>query len=324
MGITHVIRGVDHLTNAARQTQIYHGHGLGRADLRARAADPRARRRQAFEAPRRARRRGLPRHGLSAGRAAQLSRAARLEPRRRRDHLDRAGGRLVRHRRTSTRSPARFDFAKLEDLNGHYIRRRDDAGADRSAHRATSCPMAAGGARQLARALRRRSAGPSSLAAIAVASRSAPRRCSELRRRRRLSVRRAAAWRSTTRRPSCSTPRPAATLGALLPRSSRRSTDWQARVARGGGADLRREATGRSSARSLSHCAPRSRAERYRRRSSMSWPCSAATRRWRAFAIRRAESPIEPERPLSAFVPHATNRCVLRMRRLVAVRIWCT
>ncbi len=31
MGVTHVIRGDDHLTNAARQTQIYRGARLGRA-----------------------------------------------------------------------------------------------------------------------------------------------------------------------------------------------------------------------------------------------------------------------------------------------------
>jgi glutamyl-tRNA synthetase len=27
MGVTHIIRGVDHLTNAARQTQIYQAMG---------------------------------------------------------------------------------------------------------------------------------------------------------------------------------------------------------------------------------------------------------------------------------------------------------
>ena len=75
------------------------GHGLGGAGVRARAADPRPRRRQAVQAPRRARRRGLPRHGLPAGRPAQLPGAARLEPRRRRDLLHRADDRVVRHRR---------------------------------------------------------------------------------------------------------------------------------------------------------------------------------------------------------------------------------
>ena len=42
MGITHVIRGDDHLTNAARQTQIFKALGWDNADLCACAADPRA------------------------------------------------------------------------------------------------------------------------------------------------------------------------------------------------------------------------------------------------------------------------------------------
>ena len=41
MGITHVIRGDDHLTNAARQTADLQGARLGDADLRPCAADPR-------------------------------------------------------------------------------------------------------------------------------------------------------------------------------------------------------------------------------------------------------------------------------------------
>ena len=70
MGVTHIIRGDDHLTNAARQTIIYKGDGLGRAGDGAHPADPRRRWRQALQAPWRARRRGLSRHGLSAGGAA--------------------------------------------------------------------------------------------------------------------------------------------------------------------------------------------------------------------------------------------------------------
>ena len=62
---------------------------LGCPGIRPCAADPRAGRRQAFEAPRRARGRCLSRHGLSARGAAQLPAAARLGPWRRRDHLDR-------------------------------------------------------------------------------------------------------------------------------------------------------------------------------------------------------------------------------------------
>ena len=56
---------------------------LAGADLRPHSADPRARRRQAVEAPRRPRRRGLSQHGLPARGAHQLPAAARLGPRRR-------------------------------------------------------------------------------------------------------------------------------------------------------------------------------------------------------------------------------------------------
>jgi glutamyl-tRNA synthetase len=54
MGITHVIRGDDHLTNAFRQTQIYRAMGWAVPHLWPYAADPRAGRRQAVEAPWRA------------------------------------------------------------------------------------------------------------------------------------------------------------------------------------------------------------------------------------------------------------------------------
>ena len=74
----------------------HQGDGLARAGLCPHPADPRRRRRQAQQAARRARRRRLSRHGLPAGGAAQLPAAARLGPWRRRDHLDRAGDRVVR------------------------------------------------------------------------------------------------------------------------------------------------------------------------------------------------------------------------------------
>ncbi len=83
MGVTHVVRGADHLTNAARQTQIYHWARLDGARIRPRPADSRVGRRQAFKTSRRPRRRRISRYGLSAGGLAQLSRAPRLEPRRR-------------------------------------------------------------------------------------------------------------------------------------------------------------------------------------------------------------------------------------------------
>jgi glutamyl/glutaminyl-tRNA synthetase len=52
MGVTHVIRGDDHLNNAARQMMIY-APWAGPAGLGAYPADPRARRQEAVEAPRR-------------------------------------------------------------------------------------------------------------------------------------------------------------------------------------------------------------------------------------------------------------------------------
>ena len=113
MGITHVIRGVDHLTNAARQVQIYKAmgwdlpvfahvpliHGPDGAKLSKRHGSP------AVES--------LSRHGLSARRLAQLSGPPRLEPRRRRDLLHRADDRVVRHRRHQQGArPARLRQAR--------------------------------------------------------------------------------------------------------------------------------------------------------------------------------------------------------------------
>ena len=92
MGVTQIIRGDDHLTNAARQTHIYQAMGWEIPGWR-NSADPRPRRRENVEAPRRARRRRLPGARLSAGSAAQLSGATRLEPGRPRILLDAGAGR---------------------------------------------------------------------------------------------------------------------------------------------------------------------------------------------------------------------------------------
>ena len=48
MDVTHIIRGDDHLTNAARQIVIYNGMGWDGAGDGAHPADPRAGRRQAL------------------------------------------------------------------------------------------------------------------------------------------------------------------------------------------------------------------------------------------------------------------------------------
>ena len=96
MGVTHIIRGDDHLTNAARQTQIYEAlgwnvpvmahipliHGPDGSKLSKRHGALGV---DAYRA-----------HGLSAGGDAQLPRAARLEPRRPGDLLDRGDDRGVR------------------------------------------------------------------------------------------------------------------------------------------------------------------------------------------------------------------------------------
>ena len=104
MGITHVIRGDDHLTNAFRQTQLYRAIGADAAALRPHPDDPRARRRQAQQAPRRPLGHRVPGHGHAARGDAQLSPAAGLGAWRRGDHPDRAGDRA---RSTSTASAAR-------------------------------------------------------------------------------------------------------------------------------------------------------------------------------------------------------------------------
>src|SRR6476659_2238799 len=125
MGITHVIRGDDHLTNAARQTQIYKAlgwetpifahvpliHGPDGAKL-------------------------SKRHGALG---VEAYRAMGYLPAALRNYLVRLGWSHGDQEIFSTqemidafdlsaigRSAARFDFAKLENLNGHYIRQADD------------------------------------------------------------------------------------------------------------------------------------------------------------------------------------------------------
>jgi glutamyl-tRNA synthetase len=126
MGVTHIIRGVDHLTNAARQTQIYLAmgwhvpnmthvpliHGPDGAKL-------------------------SKRHGALG---VEAYRAMGYLPAALRNYLSRLGWSHGDDEIFSTdqlvewfsleginKSPARFDFVKLENLNGHYIRHLGDA-----------------------------------------------------------------------------------------------------------------------------------------------------------------------------------------------------
>ena len=125
MGVTHIIRGDDHLTNAARQKQIYDAlgwtvpvmahisliHGPDGSKL-------------------------SKRHGALG---VDAYRALGCLPVALRNYLVRLGWSHGDQEIFSTeemiaafdlpqigRSPARFDFAKLESLNGHYIRTSDD------------------------------------------------------------------------------------------------------------------------------------------------------------------------------------------------------
>src|ERR1700722_5999379 len=126
MSITHIIRGDDHLTNAARQTQIYNAlgwpvpvmahipliHGPDGSKLSTR-------------------------HGALG---VDAYRAMGYLPAALRNYLVRLGWSHGDQEIFSTeemiaafdlpqigRAPARFDFAKLESLNGHYIRQSGDA-----------------------------------------------------------------------------------------------------------------------------------------------------------------------------------------------------
>jgi glutamyl-tRNA synthetase len=125
MGITHVIRGVDHLTNAARQTQVYVAcgwdvpefahvpliHGPDGAKLSKRHGAEATDAYRAMGYLPEAMRNYLVRLGWSHGDDEIISTAQLIEW----FDLDAVG-----------RSPARFDFAKLADLNGHYIRKASD------------------------------------------------------------------------------------------------------------------------------------------------------------------------------------------------------
>ncbi|RTL92473.1 glutamate--tRNA ligase [Ancylobacter aquaticus] len=126
MNVTHIIRGDDHLTNAARQTQIYHAlgwgvpkmahipliHGPDGAKLSKRHGALGVDAYRAMGYLPAALRNYLVRLGWSHGDQEIFS----TEEMTRLFDLDRVG-----------RSAARFDFAKLENINGLYIRSAPDA-----------------------------------------------------------------------------------------------------------------------------------------------------------------------------------------------------
>src|SRR5471032_1281567 len=126
MGITHIIRGDDHLNNAARQTQIYQSLGW---NVPVMAHIPLIHGPDGSKLSKR--------HGALG---VDAYRAMGYLPIAMRNYLVRLGWSHGDQEIFSTeemiaafdlpqigRSPARFDFAKLESLNGHYIRGSADA-----------------------------------------------------------------------------------------------------------------------------------------------------------------------------------------------------
>jgi glutamyl-tRNA synthetase len=126
MGVTHIIRGDDHLTNAARQMQIYAALGW---DVPVMAHIPLI-------------------HGPDGAKLSKRHGALGVEayrekgylPAALRNYLVRLGWSQGDREFFSTeeliaafdlsaigRSPSRFDFAKLENMNGHYMRAMPDA-----------------------------------------------------------------------------------------------------------------------------------------------------------------------------------------------------
>jgi len=126
MGVTHIIRGDDHLTNGARQKQIYEALGW---NVPVMAHIPLI---HGPDGSKLSKRHGA--LGVDAYRAMGYLPAAL------RNYLVRLGWSHGDQEIFSTeemvatfdlpqvgRSPARFDFAKLENINGHYMRTSADA-----------------------------------------------------------------------------------------------------------------------------------------------------------------------------------------------------
>jgi glutamyl-tRNA synthetase len=125
MGVTNIIRGDDHFTNAARQTQIYDGFGW---PVPAMAHIPLIHGPDGSKLSKR--------HGALG---VEAYRAMGYLPAALRNYLVRLGWSQGDKEFFSTdemieafdlsqvhRSPARFDFAKLENMNGHYMRATPD------------------------------------------------------------------------------------------------------------------------------------------------------------------------------------------------------
>ena len=125
MGVTHIIRGDDHLTNAARQSQIYNALGWQVPEF---AHVPLIHGSDGAKLSKR--------HGALG---VDAYRDMGLLPEAMRNYLARLGWSHGDDEIFTTeqligwfgleaigKSPARFDMTKLENVNGHHIRRHDD------------------------------------------------------------------------------------------------------------------------------------------------------------------------------------------------------
>ena len=122
-GITHVVRGEDHLSNTPKQLLVLEALGRRAAGLRPPAAAARPRRQEALQAPRRGLGPGAARRRLPARGGAQLPRAARLGRRRRRDVLHDRRARSSGSASSACRATRpQFDEQKLRWMNGRYMR----------------------------------------------------------------------------------------------------------------------------------------------------------------------------------------------------------
>ena len=153
MAVTHIIRGDDHLTNGARQKQIYEALGWPVPTM---AHIPLIHGPDGTKLSKR--------HGALG---VDAYRAMGYLPVAMRNYLVRLGWSHGDQEIFSTeemvaafdlpqigRAPARFDFAKLESINGHYIRQSSDA--DLLAEIERVLPHIAGGSEMAAKLTRHR------------------------------------------------------------------------------------------------------------------------------------------------------------------------
>ena len=224
MGVTQIIRGDDHLTNAARQKILYDALGWPLPEM---AHIP------LIHGPDGAKL--SKRHGALG---VDAYRAMGYLPEAMRNYLVRLGWSHGDDEIMSTdemidwfdidgigRGAARFDFAKLESLNAHYIGQRTTRRCWRRC--STNCRIC-----RAATAFRAKLDADRlhRLASAMPAPQGAGQDAGRPDGARRVHRRRAAARASTTRRRRCSTEDARAMLGRLIPPASRRSTTGRRRT----------------------------------------------------------------------------------------------